>query len=115
MMPRGKMQKTLDFINVCYQILEAIQPASIRAMAYQLLIRGWLASMAKACTHRVSTHLVYAREQAIVPWKWIVDEAREEERGLVWNDVDECLRSTQARYRGDYGLHQPVRVGVWSE
>jgi hypothetical protein len=114
-MPRGKMQKTLDFINACYQILEEIQPASIRAVAYQLFIRGWLASIAKACTNRVSTHLVYAREQAIVPWDCIVDEAREEERVLVWNDVDACIRYTQDSYRRDYWLHQPVRVGVWSE
>ena len=71
--------------------------------------------MEKTHTNKVSKQLVYAREQAIVPWEWIVDEAREEERVLVWNDMDECVRYTQAGYRRDYWLVQPVRVGVWSE
>ena len=114
-MPRGKTQKSLDFIEDCRQILEEIHPASVRAVAYQLFVRGLLESMAKTCTNRVSTQLVYAREQGIVPWDWIVDEAREEERVLVWNDIDECARYTQATYRRDYWLHQAVRVGVWSE
>jgi hypothetical protein len=71
--------------------------------------------MAKACTKRVSTPLVYAREQAIVPWEWIANEAREDERVLVWNGGDEGLRSTPASDRRDYWRRQPVCVGVWSE
>jgi hypothetical protein len=114
-MPRGKTQKSIDFIEDCRQILEEIHPASVRAAAYQLFVRGLLESMAKTCTNRVSTQLVYAREQGIVPWDWIVDEAREEERVLVWDDIEECVRHTQATYRRDYWLDQPVRVGVWSE
>jgi hypothetical protein len=114
-MPHGKTQATLDFIQACYDILAEIQPASIRAVAYQLFIRHLLASMAKTCTNKVSTQLVYAREHRIVPWEWIVDEAREEERVRVWNDIDECIWYTQRTYRRDYWLEQPVRVGVWSE
>jgi hypothetical protein len=114
-MPRGKTAETLAFIEACYNILAEIQPASVRATAYQLFVRHLLASMEKTCTNKVSTQLVYAREHGIVPWEWIVDEAREEERVLVWNDVDECVRYTQAGYRRDYWLAQPIRVGVWSE
>src|SRR5215471_19457546 len=114
-MPRGKTQQSLSFIDACYQILEEIQPATIRAVAYQLFVQHLLESMSKTCTNRVSRELVYAREQGIVPWNWIVDEAREEERTLVWTDVDECVRYTQATYRRDYWLSQPMRIGVWSE
>jgi hypothetical protein len=46
---------------------------------------------------------------------WIVDEAREEERTLVWDDVEECVEYTQQTYRRDYWLEQPIRVAVWSE
>jgi hypothetical protein len=114
-MPRGKTQRSKDFINACKRILEEIQPALVRAVAYQLFVRGELDSMAKTCTNRVSTQLVYAREEGIIPWEWIVDEAREEERVWVWNDIDECVRYTQQTYRRDYWLDQPVRVGVVSE
>jgi hypothetical protein len=114
-MPRGKTQKSKDFIDACKRILEEIQPASVRAVAYQLFVRGELESMAKTCTNRVSTQLVYAREEGIIPWESIVDEAREEERVWVWDDIDECVRYTQETYRRDYWLDQPVRVGVVSE
>jgi hypothetical protein len=114
-MPRGKTQASLNLIDTCYQILAEIQPASVRAVAYQLFVRSFLESMAKTSTNRVSDQLVYAREEGIIPWDWIVDEAREEERTLVWDDIDECVRHTQATYRRDYWLHQPVRVGVVSE
>jgi hypothetical protein len=114
-MPRGKTQKSLDFINACFRILEEIQPATIRAVAYQLFVRKLLDDMSKSSTNRVSTQLVYAREHGIVPWDWIVDETREEERVLVWDDIQECVEYTQANYRRDFWLEQPVRVGVWSE
>jgi hypothetical protein len=114
-MPRGKTQQTLDFIDACHAILAEIQPASVRAVAYQLFVRKLLPSMAKTSTNKVSAQLVYAREHGIVPWEWIVDEAREEERVLVWDDVDQCIRYTQEDYRRDYWLNQPIRVAVWSE
>jgi hypothetical protein len=113
--PRGKTQETLDFIDACYAILAEIHPASVRAVAYQLFVQHLITSMAKTCTNKVSAQLVYAREEGIIPWEWIVDEAREEECVLVWDDVDQCIRYTQATYRRDYWLDQPVRVGVWSE
>jgi hypothetical protein len=99
-MPRGKTQASLNLIDTCYQILAEIQPASVRAVAYQLFVRSFLESMAKTSTNRVSDQLVYAREEGIIPWDWIVDEAREEERTLVWDDIDECVRHTQATYLG---------------
>jgi hypothetical protein len=114
-MPRGKTQASLNFIDDCRRILAEIQPASVRATAYQLFVRKLLLTMGKTHTNKVSAQLVYAREQGIIPWTWIVDEAREEEQPLVWGDVAECVRFTQRSYRRDYWLAQPIRLGVWSE
>ena len=66
-MPRGKITATLAFIEACPSILQEIQPASVHAMAYQPFVRHLLPSMEKACTNKVSTQLVYAREHSIVP------------------------------------------------
>jgi hypothetical protein len=66
-MPRGKTQEVLVLIDACVDILEQIHPASVRAVCYQLFVRGLLESMAKNCTNRISRHLVYAHEQGIVP------------------------------------------------
>ena len=46
-MPRGKTQAVLTRIEVCRDILVEIQPASVRAVCYQLFVRGLLESMAK--------------------------------------------------------------------
>jgi hypothetical protein len=82
-MPREKTTTILAFIEACHSILQEIQPASVRATAYQLFVRHLLPSMENACTNKVSSPLVYAREHSIVPWEWIVDEAREGEREAV--------------------------------
>ena len=83
--------------------------------AYQLFVRRLPPSREKTHTSKAGTQLVCAREQGIVPWEWIVDEAREEERVLVCDSVEECVEVTHRGYRRDYWLNQPIRVGVWSE
>ena len=67
-MPRGKTQAVIALIDTCAEILEQIQPASVRAVCYQLFVRELIKSMAKVCTNRISRHLVYAREEGIIPW-----------------------------------------------
>jgi hypothetical protein len=115
-MPRGKTQRTKDLIAACYTILEEIQPATVRAVCYQLFIRKLLASMAVLCTKRVSSHLVYAREAGLVPWAWIVDETREAERQLTgWEDPEAFMHSMLWMYRRDRWTMQPRTVEVWSE
>jgi hypothetical protein len=57
-MPRGKTQRNIDLIEACHDILKVIQPATVRAVCYQLFIRQLIPSMAKTCTNRVSAQLV---------------------------------------------------------
>jgi hypothetical protein len=114
-MPRGQTQRVKDFIAECYTILEEIHPASVRAVAYQLFNRKLIESMAKKCTNRVSEHLVTARKEGIVPWRWIVDESRAPEYAGTWADVDSYVRTMLAYYRRDRWAQQPHRVEVWSE
>jgi len=38
-MGRGKSAKSLALIDACYEILQEIQPATVRAVCYQLFIR----------------------------------------------------------------------------
>jgi hypothetical protein len=114
-MPRGKTAKSLALIDACVDILQAIQPATVRAVCYQLFIRKLLASMAKTCTNGVSTQLVYARQQGIVPWAWIVDETRHAERPGTWANPETLLVAAVRQYRRDRWQHQAHRVEVWSE
>jgi len=77
---RGKSQASLALINVAKIILEEIQPATVRAVCYRLFILKLIPSMAKNNTNKVCGQLVWAREQGLIPWHWLVDETREAER-----------------------------------
>jgi len=114
-MPRGKAQKSLQLIAMSRAILHEIQPATVRAVCYQLFVRGLLADMSKASTNRVGAQLVYAREEGLIPWSWIVDETREAERVPSWEDPPAYSRAVKRSYRRDRWALQRVRVEVWSE
>ena len=52
---------------------------------------------------------------SLIPWEWIVDEAREFERAPSWNDPEAFARAASRQYRLDFWNQQPVRCEVWSE
>ena len=112
---RGKSQASLHLIEASYQILKEIQPASVRAVCYRLFTMGIIPNMSKGSTGKVSKQLVYARENSIIPWEWIVDETRAAERVLTWTDSDERINAAVRNYRRDYWQEQPYRIEVWSE
>ncbi|MDE2457059.1 MAG: hypothetical protein KGL43_26000 [Burkholderiales bacterium] len=112
---RGKAQRTMDLIAAAIEILREKQPASVRAVCYQLFIAGRIASMAKNETNAVSRHLVWAREQGMLPWEWLVDETREAETIASWSDPESIIKQAVKQYRKDYWESQPNRVEVWSE
>jgi hypothetical protein len=112
---RGKAKKNLDLIEAAYTILEAVQPATVRAVCYQLFNRRLIANMSKAETNRVSTQLRDAREAGTIPWEWIVDETRDPERVSAWENPEQYVTAVQRSYRRDRWIDQPQWVEVWSE
>lgn len=112
---RGKSAKSLELIHAAHDILQEIQPATVRAVCYRLFITGLISSMSKAETNKVSTQLVYAREQNIIPWEWIVDETREAERPNTWHDPEHYMRAVLRSYRRDLWTSQPEWIEIVSE
>lgn len=112
---RGKAKKTLAMVDAAIDILSVIQPATVRAVCYQLFVRGVIGSMSKNETNGVSKQLVWAREQGLLPWEWIVDETREAERISTWAKPDDIIKAAVNGYRRDYWQDQPEWVEVWSE
>jgi hypothetical protein len=112
---RGKSRASLDLIRSAYEILETIQPASVRAVCYQLFIRGVIPDMSLSSTRRVGAQLVYAREHELIAWDWIVDETREAERVNQFADAAEFADTVERAYRRDRWQDQPRLVEVWSE
>jgi hypothetical protein len=84
-------------------------------VCYQLFVRKLIPDMGKSSTNRVSTQLVYAREEGLIPWEWIVDETREAERVAAWTDLTEFGEVVRKSYRRSRWKDQPRQVEVWSE
>lgn len=114
-MPRGKALESLRLIDAARNILAEIQPASVRAVCYRLFTAGLIPDMSKGSTNRVSAQLVYAREQGLISWEWVVDETREAERVHSWEDPAAYSAAVMRSYRRDRWALQPVRCEVWSE
>jgi hypothetical protein len=87
-MPRGRAVLPMARERAVVEILREIQPASVRAVCYQLFVRGVIRGMGKSQTNSVSTLLVRMREHGRIPWEWIVDGTRELERAPQWGDVE---------------------------
>jgi hypothetical protein len=114
-MGRGKAALTLSRERACYEILQEIQPASVRAVCYQLFNRKLIESMAKSQINTISAMLTRLREEGVVPWSWIVDGTRELQRSAQWGDIEEYARAVERSYRKDYWEDQPTFIEVWSE
>ena len=112
---RGQSRASLDLVAAAQDILAEIQPASVRAVGYQLFTRKLIPSMARSEMNKLSKLLTRARENETIPWDHIVDETREPERVSAWQDPAAYVESVRRSYRRDRWTDQPRRIEVWSE
>ena len=112
---RGKSESSLALVKAAKIILAEIQPATVRAVCYRLFVAGLIADMGKNSTGKVSKQLVWARENGVIPWPWIVDEGRSLEQITQWDSVEERIDYAVNNYRRDYWQEQTQRLEVWSE
>ncbi len=112
---RGRAKATLNLIETIVGIASEIQPCSVRAIAYQMFNRKLIGSMSKGNVQKVSRLCVIAREEGALPWEWLVDESRQEQRVSTWDDPTDYALTIQHSYRKNKWDVQPVHVAVWSE
>lgn len=114
-MGRGLAAKTIKLRGLCYDILEEIHPATVRAVCYRLFVLKAIPDMKTKSTGKISRIMTRAREDGIIPWEWIVDETRGLERVAQWGDPSAYAQAVKRSYRRDLWAQQPQRVEVWSE
>ena len=71
--------------------------------------------MSKNNTNAVSNLLVWAREQGMIPWDYVVDETREAERVSSWDYPDQIIEAAVNGSRRNHWQDQPGWIEVWSE
>jgi hypothetical protein len=112
---RGRSKATIDLIATCSEIIEQVQPITVRGVCYRLFVAEHIDSMAVKNTQKISRLLVQAREEGLIPWEWIVDDSRHTERQPHWLDLKGYAKAIEHSYRRDFWRYQPVRVVVISE
>lgn len=112
---RGKSAASTLLIMAAYNILDEIQPASVRAVCYRLFTQQLIRDMSKNSTNRVGSLLTYAREHGLLPWQWIADDTRAIDRPSTWDSPVEILESAIQSFRRDWWEQQPVRIVLASE
>jgi hypothetical protein len=112
---RGRAAATIAMIAAMIEIAKAIQPCSVRALAYQLFNRKLIPSMELKHTKRVSEVCTIAREEGSLPWHWIVDPTRVMRKLPTWRDPEDYADSVMDGYRMYKWADQPLLIVVMSE
>ena len=112
---RGLAKATIDLANSCLEIIEKVQPITVRGVCYRLFVAGLIDSMGVNNTQKISRLLVRLREDGYLLWEWIVDDSRRTERDPHWTDIKEYAGVIERSYRRDFWEHQRRRVVVISE
>jgi hypothetical protein len=114
-MGRGRARKTTELIDAICEILDEVQPCSVRAICYQLFNRKLIESMDKRETNRVGQLLTEERERGAIPWTSIVQEGRALEGFPGFDDPAHWVRAMQGSYWRNKWTQQPKRIIVVSE
>ncbi len=109
-----KQQKTLNLINAAKEILENQNPMTLRQTYYQLVSRHIIDNN-KNEYQKLSTALVWARQESIIPWNWIEDRTRQPRQVSMWSDLSDFFETVKGAYRKNVWDSQENYVVVWVE
>src|SRR5919108_4691061 len=110
----AKHAKTIRLIEVAVEILTAHHPMTVRQVYYQLVSRQVIQNN-RGQYQAVSTALVDARKDGVIPWDWIEDRLRRPRRVSMWDSLNEFAEDALRAYRRNVWDTQPTYLEVWLE
>jgi hypothetical protein len=99
---RGLNGRSQWLIKNMIPIVKAAKPITGRGVGYKLFVAKLIKSMSQNDMQRVYRLLKVAREQGMIPWGSIVDEARQLERRPSWPNPKEFVESAVRQYRREF-------------
>jgi len=110
----GKHKKTIELIETAKEILSEAYPMTVRQVYYQLVSRQVIENN-RGQYQAVSSALVDARREGIIPWEWIEDRLRRPRHVSMWSGLPDFAETCRNAYRRDVWDTQPVYLEVWLE
>ena len=97
------------------EVLEEIQPATVRQVFYALVSRGVVAKTEAEYKTTVCRLLSDMRREEVIPYGWIADSTRWMRKPKTYTGLVDMLSTTRATYRRDLWSTQAAYVEVWLE
>ncbi len=116
--PRRRRRTKAAIVSIeqaIINILQEIQPATVRQLFYALTVKGVIEKTEQEYQRTVCRKLTELRENGRVPFDWISDHTRWIRKPTTYSGLDQCLKATARFYRRDLWLDMPVYVEVWIE
>jgi hypothetical protein len=96
------------------QIVEAMQPMTVRQVFYQATIHD-LVDKTEAGYGRVQTDLVLLRRAGELPYEWLADNTRWQRKPRTFNGIADAVTRTAEFYRKALWAAADCYVEVWLE
>jgi hypothetical protein len=95
-------------------IIEAGRPMTVRQVFYQATVRG-LIEKAESGYTKVQTGLTVMRRAGELPYGWLADNTRWQQRPRTFDSIEEALRDTARFYRKSLWTDADSYVELWLE
>ena len=110
----GIQNKTLKLIINASQVLEKHNPMTLRQLYYQLVAKHIIENK-RSEYQKLSSAIVKARQEGIIPWEWIEDRGRQPRTVNMWKDLPDFINTVKNAYRKDIWKKQNKYIEVWLE
>src|SRR5262249_44066105 len=113
--PRVNKEETSEFKAALYAIIEEAQPMIVRQVYYQAEVNGLVPKDEQQGYSRVQRALVDMRREGMLPFDWMVDNTRAEQRPYTCTDIADALQDTLSTYRKTLWTDDDAYVQFWVE
>jgi hypothetical protein len=96
------------------EIVEEGQPMTVRQVFYQVTVHG-IVEKEETGYDKIQRTLAAMRREEVLPFEWIVDNTRREQRPYTYIDVADALQDTAATYRKTLWTDEDPCVQIWLE
>lgn len=107
-------EKTLKLIDAAAKVLAEHHPMTLRQVYYQLVARHVIDNSRREY-QRLSSALVKARQEGIIPWDWLEDRGRAPRTVSMWSGLPDFMDTVRRAYRKDIWDGQDCYTEVWLE
>ena len=104
-----------DLDRSLVEIVAEIEPATVRQVFYQGVVRGLVPKDESKGYKLVQRRLVKLRETGEIPYGWITDNVRIVRGHNRYGGPEDYAQVAAEFYRRDYWAESPVNVEVWLE